>query len=250
MAREEPAAVDIVAPVPWGRTLAEYRAMFALRSPEDGCRILDVAAGPASFAAEWTAGGGRAVACDPLYAGSGPEIAARLAAARDAVREVLAAHPGRFTWRSFADPEALVAERRRAAERFLADLAPGRTAGRYLAGTLPRLPFADRAFDLALCSHFLFLYSAAFDAAFHLAALVELARVAAEVRVFPLLAMAGQPSPHLPAVLDGLGRAGLEVAVVPVDYEVLRGGDRMLRLRRPPLPGGPGSRPGPARSGP
>ena len=160
------AAVDIVAPVPWGRTLAEYRAMFALSSPEDGCRILDVAAGPASFAAEWTAGGGRAVACDPLYAGSGPEIAARLAAARDAVREVLAAHPGRFAWRSFADPEALVEERRRAAERFLADLAPGRTAGRYLAGTLPRLPFADRAFDLALCSHFLFLYSAAFDAAF------------------------------------------------------------------------------------
>ena len=43
--------VAITQPVPWGRSLAEYRAMFALGGPEDGASVLDVAAGPASPAA-------------------------------------------------------------------------------------------------------------------------------------------------------------------------------------------------------
>jgi hypothetical protein len=172
------------------------------------------------------------VACDPLYAAGGAEIRARLAAARDAVRAVLAAHPGRFAWRTFPGPDALVGARRLAAERFLADLERGRGKGRYVAGVLPHLPFADGAFDLALCSHFLFLYGEAFGPEFHLAALAELARVAGEVRVFPLLAMDGRPSPHLAAVAAGLRRAGHRVAVERVGYEVLRGGDEMLRLSR------------------
>ena len=46
---------------PWGRSLSEYRAMFAL-SDEDLClRILDCAGGPASFNAEWTERGGAVV---------------------------------------------------------------------------------------------------------------------------------------------------------------------------------------------
>ena len=44
--------MTITQPVPWGRSLAEYRAMFALGGPQDGASVLDVAAGPASFAAE------------------------------------------------------------------------------------------------------------------------------------------------------------------------------------------------------
>ena len=45
--------------------------------------------------------------------------------------------------------------------------------------------FADREFDLALCSHLLFLYSEQLTADFHLASIRELCRVAGEVRVFP-----------------------------------------------------------------
>jgi hypothetical protein len=221
----------ITSPVPWGRTLAEYRAMFALggRDADDGRAVLDVAAGPASFAAERAAAGGRAVACDPLYAAAAEaEIRERLAGARDAVRGLMRAEPGRFVWRTFANVEELVAARSAAAGRFPADLPRGRREGRYVAGALPRLPFADRSFDLALCSHFLFLYSDAFDAAFHRAALAELARVAAEVRVFPLLAMDGRPSPHLAAAVEGLRAAGHRVARERVAYEVQRGGDEML----------------------
>ena len=54
---------------------------------------------------------------------------------------------------------------------------------------LPTLPFADRSFDLALSSHFLFLYTEQFDESFHRSSIVEMCRVADEVRVFPLLAL-------------------------------------------------------------
>ena len=107
--------------------------------------------------------GGRAVACDPLYALGTEAIRARLATAESAVRELLAREAGRFVWRTFADTEELVAARLAAAERFLADLERRRDEGRYLPHALPALPFPDGAFDLALCSHFLFLYSAALN---------------------------------------------------------------------------------------
>ena len=48
-----------------------------------------------------------------------------------------------------------------------------------------RCPLADDSFDLALCSHLLFLYTDHLDAAFHIAAVQELLRVAGEVRIFP-----------------------------------------------------------------
>ena len=78
----------------------------------------------------------------------------------------------------------------------------------------------------------MFLYSAQWDAAFHLAAIRELARVAAEVRVFPLLDMAGRPSAHLEPVLAALRAAGYGAEVHPVPYAFQRGGDRMLRVTR------------------
>jgi hypothetical protein len=222
--------MTITQPVPWGRVLAEYRAMFALDSAEDSASVLDAAAGPASFVAEWSAGGGRAVACDPLYALSKTEIREQLGRARNAVSTVLAADAERFVWRTFSGPETLIETRLVAAERFLADLERAGGEGRYVAGALPSLPFADRAFDLGLCSHFLFLYSEAFSREFHLAALAELTRVAREVRVFPLLAMDGRPSPHLAMVMAELRCSGCSVAVGRVAYEVLRGGNEMLRL--------------------
>ena len=42
---------------------------------------------------------------------------------------------------------------------FLADFEAGRRSDRYVDAALPVLPFTDDAFDLALSSHFLFLYS-------------------------------------------------------------------------------------------
>src|SRR5687768_15664203 len=113
-------------PVSWGRTLAEYRAMFALASTDDSSRVLDVAAGPASFAAEWAAAGGRAVACDPLYALSEPQMRERLAKARNVMRDLLTAHADRFSWSTFSSPDELIEARLAAAECFFADFERGK----------------------------------------------------------------------------------------------------------------------------
>ena len=42
-------------------------------------------------------------------------------------------------------------------EAFLADYDEGKTAGRYVDAELPALPFPNQSFDVAVCSHFLFL---------------------------------------------------------------------------------------------
>src|SRR5438093_537560 len=80
---------------------------------------------------------------------------------------------------------------------FLADFDDGKDQGRYVNAELPSLSFADASFDLALCSHFLFLYSDQLDESLHRASIEELCRVARAVRIFPLVAFGGRPSPYV-----------------------------------------------------
>ncbi|RIK36876.1 MAG: SAM-dependent methyltransferase, partial [Chloroflexi bacterium] len=133
-----------------------------------------------------------------------------------------------YVWTEFADPAALGRHRRVTMQRFLADYEAGRSQGRYAAGELPVLDFADNQFDLALCSHLLFLYSEQLSYEFHLAAVTEMCRVARQVRIFPLLDLAVQPSCHLAPLQADLAAQGYQVAIVPVDYEFQRGGNRMM----------------------
>jgi hypothetical protein len=117
--------------------------------------------------------------------------------------------------------------------RFLKDLPAGLERGRYRTDALPHLRFADGAFDLALCSHLLFLYSDALSLKFHLAAVEEMARVAGEVRVFPLLGAYGAPSPHLKSLVHALQDRGYAVETRHVPYEFLRGGNEVLFVSGP-----------------
>ena len=94
--------------------------------------------------------------------------------------------------------------------KFLDDYPSGKAAGRYIEAALPMLPFSDQAFDLALCSHFLFLYSEQCNLTFHIESIRELARVASEVRIFPLLELGAQPSRHLGATVT----SGLKTVVI------------------------------------
>ena len=128
-----------------------------------------------------------------------------------------------------AGPDDHLAQRLAAAEVFAAGVAA--RPDRHVAGALPDLPFADASFDLALCSHLLFTYDDRFDAAWHLAALVDLVRVAAQVRVFPLVShVDGRPYEHLDRLRDDLAARGTPSEVRRVPYELQRGGDEMLVL--------------------
>ena len=97
---------------------------------------------------------------------------------------------------------------------------------------MPDLPFAEGEFDLALCSHLLFLYSRQLSEEFHLRSIAELCRVAREARVFPLLELGTVKSRHLDSILPRLASEGFAPRVEAVPYEFQRGGDRMLRVSR------------------
>jgi SAM-dependent methyltransferase len=215
--------------IPLGRTLREYESMFALTEADRSLNILGCGDGPASFNAEWTAHGGAVISLDPLYAFSGAEIKARFDAVLDDVMAKVDATSNRWVWSFHHNVAGLRANRVAAMERFLADYETGQAAGRYRIGDLPMLPFPDRAFALALCSHLLFLYSHLLSQEFHVASLVELCRVATEVRVFPLLDMAGNLSTHLEAVRLALASKGIETVIEQVEYEFQKGGNQMLR---------------------
>ncbi len=218
--------------VPWGRSLAEYTAMFGLSEADLRSGVLDCAGGPASFAAETAERGFDVVTCDPLYAFDVEQIAARIAETYDVVLAGVEASKDRYVWDSMGSPARLGEVRMAAMRAFLQDYPKGLRAGRYVAGGLPALPFAAERFGLALCSHFLFTYSAHFSTEFHVASVREMCRVAREARIFPLLDLAGNPSPHLEPVLAELRRLAYDARTERVPYEFQVDGNRMLRARR------------------
>lgn len=128
--------------------------------------------------------------------------------------------------------DGLVKNRRNALNGFLADFDEGLEQGRYRVGELPSLEFGDAEFDLALCSHFLFLYSDQFSEEFHMQSVLELLRVAREVRIFPLLNLAQELSPHLDTVQHAALSRGCECTIESVDYGMQVGGREMLRIKR------------------
>lgn len=213
---------------PWGRSFDEHRAMFALTESDLFKRILDCGAGPASFNAELTARGGSVVSCDPIYEYTAEAIEARIRETAPAIIEHVNADRDRYVWTAFDSPDQLVEARLAAMQHFLADFPGGLQRGRYRQLALPELPFADGEFDLALCSHLLFTYSEQFSLYFHLAAVRELARVAAEARVFPLLDHSGDLSSHLEPLVEALTAEGYAIRQQRVPYEFQRGGNYML----------------------
>jgi ubiquinone/menaquinone biosynthesis C-methylase UbiE len=126
----------------------------------------------------------------------------------------------------------LLSNRRHTLQRFLQDYEQGRQQGRYIAATLPDLPFADQSFDLALCSHLLFLYTDYFTLDFHIDSITELLRVAGEVRIFPLLTLDGDYSIYVDGVSDEFYKQGYVVIIEPVAYEFQKGGNEMMRIVR------------------
>jgi hypothetical protein len=219
--------------VPWGRLRDEYERMFALTPADLAKGVLDCGGGPASFTAEMCASGHRAISVDPAYAFAGPEIQSRFEALVPSMMSQIRASPDDWVWGYHRDPDHLLSNRRAALEKFLADYDQGLHDRRYITAELPCLPFASGSFGLAVCSHLLFLYSEMLSADFHVQSVRELCRVARDVRIFPLLTLSRQPSPHLAAVQSALAADGWAVEVREVNYQLQRGGNRMLRVFKP-----------------
>lgn len=217
--------------VPWGRSFEEYCRMFDLSESDLDQRILGCGDGPASFNAEMTRQKRIVISCDPLYAFSASQIRQRIDETFDEVMAQTQENQHKFIWNSIESLKTLGQIRMKAMADFLDDYEAGRAEGRYLDAELPALPLKNGSFDLALCSHFLFLYSDNLSLDFHVASLLEMSRVAREVRVFPILDYNANPSPHLDPAMNRLKEKGLTATVQTVPYEFQKGGNRMLRIQ-------------------
>jgi hypothetical protein len=218
--------------VPFGRSLDEYTHMFGLTPMDLSHRILGVGDGPASFNAEASQQGASVISIDPIYCFTGAEILQRFDAVVDNIIEQVKATADDYVWGYHKSPEDLRLHREQAIQTFLTDYELGKKGDRYRAAELPMLPFADGSFDLALCSHLLFLYSKHLDYAFHRSSVLEMLRVSQEVRIFPLLTLMLERSPHLDPLMTELREAGYQVEVGQVTYELQKGGNEMLVIHR------------------
>jgi len=213
----------------WGRSFDEYVAMFSLTEHDLTKKILGCGDGPASFNSELTEQGGSVKSVDPIYQFSAKEIEERIRATYPMVIEQTRNNHDEFVWNNIASVEELGRIRMAAMTKFLKDYLTG--GERYINAELPALPFKERYFDIALSSHFLFLYSELFSFDFHLQSVKELCRVAKEARIFPLLELGAKKSRHLLEVVRVLKEDGYECEIKKVDYEFQKGGNQMLRVK-------------------
>jgi len=216
--------------VPWGRSFDEYVAMFALSDDDLNKGILGCGDGPASFNASLTKRDGSIVSVDPIYTFATEEIRCRIKETYDEIMDQTRKNAHEFVWQHIPSIEELGHIRMTAMEEFLSDYQTGLVENRYIRASLPELPFGDQAFDLALCSHLLFLYSKQLSLDFHIRSIRELCRVACEARIFPLLELGTRKSRYLDVTVAKLREAGYVVSIDRVPYEFQRGGNEMMRV--------------------
>lgn len=227
----------------FGRSLQEYGQMFDI-APDNwvGKKVLDVAAGPASFTAEARGLGIDAVACDPRYGDNRDQLYEQ---AREDMATGLERMIVQYTYNARKTPEEEMAYRRervKAMKAFAEDYVEMDATDRYIEASLPRLPFGSKSFDLVLCAHLLFVYSdldtggcletSPFDYEFHLRSILEMLRVSiGEVRIYPIAGVNQTEHPYLPRILRYLRGLNVETEIVPVVFKDIAGADRMLRIK-------------------
>lgn len=214
--------------VPWGRSYDEYVRMFALSVSDLRSRVLGCGDGPASFNSVLAARGVKVISADPLYGFSAGEIEDRIKSTFEDVIRQTYMNRGRFIWRDIPSIKELGEMRMTAMKNFLEDFEKGKNERRYVEAELPELPFENGEFDLALCSHLLFLYTDNLTLDFHISSVREMCRVAGEVRIFPILDVNGIRSPYVDMVMEIFNNESTSVSVERVDYEFQKHGNRML----------------------
>lgn len=223
--------MDLKSIVPWGRSYSEYADMFCLSSEDLQKSILGCGDGPASFNAELTERGGSVISVDPVYCFSPDQLKSRISEVYDEVMPQMESSKDNYIWSRISSVSELGRIRMSAMNKFLDDYEQGKIQKRYVHGSLPVLPFEDNQFDLALCSHFLFLYSEQVSLRQHLDSITELTRVAKEARVYPLVTLKGQTSDYLCSVIEQLSALGLDPSLVDSGYVFQKGATKTLVVK-------------------
>jgi SAM-dependent methyltransferase len=218
----------------WGHGIAEYKAMFDLTDENLHSRILEYGCGTSAVNALLYENAPLFVSCDPLFDLPKQQLKAEVSSLFEHRAKQLLAEQSMLDVSAYGSFENLIKERRAGCDVFLSDYDQGSLQERYITELNHQLPFADFTFDFALSSHYLFTE---FDSHFemmhieeHIQIIRELARVANEVRIFPVIDKLGQASPLLGPILLGLSQANYGVEVREVPYSLYTKGNVMLRV--------------------
>ena len=171
------------------------------------------------------------ISIDPLYQFTTQQIKNRINETYDNVISQTYQNQEKFIWERIPSVKALGDLRMASMKKFLIDFEKGKKEERYVEATLPILSFKDKEFDLALSSHFLFLYTDILTFEFHLDAILEMCRIAKEVRIFPLLNVNSIFSPYVERIITELNSLGKKAIIEIVSYEFQKGGNQMLRIQ-------------------
>ncbi|MBE9049618.1 class I SAM-dependent methyltransferase [Nostocales cyanobacterium LEGE 11386] len=223
----------------YGRTLPEYLKMFDLDLSiwKDG-KVLDCPAGPASFVEEARQRGLDVVGCDPAYTDELQLIINKGNLDIDETIKFSSQYLQLFSQKFYVSLEDMRQYAKLALRSFVDSYIMGKQQKYYIQASLPNLPFSNQSFDLVLSGNFLFIYSdlsnknlQSFDYQFHKKAVLELLRVCKkEVRIFPVPCIQGELHKYVKNLLADLETQELVVELTPVEYEVFKGGNLMLRL--------------------
>ena len=214
----------------WGHGIDEYREMFDLSPDEINSRILEYGCGPSAVNSRQTHANHQVVSCDPLFVLDKDTLASKAVVIFGDMSEEVKKHQEHFDFSRSGSLDNLLEERKSGMKEFFVDYEQGKEEGRYLGVHDYHLPFADFSFDFALCSHYLFADLEEQTVDFHLAIIRELARVAKEVRIFPLIDTEGHPSEFLGPVLLGLQQDNYGVEVREVAFHLHQSDNAMLRV--------------------
>lgn len=214
----------------WGHHLDEYQEMFDLTPAHLAGSVLEYASGPSAFNVEMHQAGNQCISCDPMFTLDMDTFKTKSALIFADMQEKVGHELDKFDFSHYGNFERLIEKRRAGMASFFADYQLGKTEKRYLPTGEIALPFPDFSFDMALSSHYLFGDIDNLDVNFHIKIIKELARVAKEVRIFPLIDREGQASPYLGPVLLELQHDNYGVEVRSVPYSLQSQGNAMLRV--------------------
>jgi hypothetical protein len=214
-----------------GRTFEEYRRYFLLDPARlVRKRVLDVAGGVSSFCAEANELAIQVTSFDPIYSLSPQKITERSGPDLESVHRTIGQVPT-YRWGYYKNPDYMRQLRERAFTLFLSDYTTH--PERYVAGELPKVPFANGEFDLTLVSYFLFAYQDRLDYAFHRDSILEIMRVTRdEARIYPTVTFEAQPSDYIPMLRSDPALQRFEFTEIKTDFEFLVNSNFFLRVTR------------------
>lgn len=214
----------------WGHGVNEYRGMFDLSETEMNSRILEYGSGPNAVNTQRVHEAYEVVSCDPLFVLDKDTLSSKTVMIFARMADELRQNQHQFNFNQTGGLEQLIEQRQKGMQEFFADYEQGKAEGRYYGVVDYHLPYPDFSFDYALSAHYLFADLEKQTLEMHLQVIRELARVAKEVRIFPLIDLQGKTSEFLGPVLLELQQEGYGVEVREIAYHLHRAENAMLRV--------------------